>query len=105
MYTRLEEKKTKKRYREVVDLAIEETKSLMEMSPKITMYHSIYNQLIDIKSEIIDQHKVFSRFDLYRRYSLGAIAVRNFDENSDEYAQKLIDSYGGAFDYHKMPEE
>ena len=33
------------------------------------------------------------------------IAVKNFDENVDEYAQKLIDSYGGSFDYNKMPEE
>ena len=29
------------------------------------------------------------------------IAVKNFDENTDEYAQKLIDSYGGTFDYNK----
>lgn len=105
MYTRLHTKRTKKYYREIVDLAIEETKNLMEMSPKVAIYASIYNQLVDIKQNIIEENKVFSRLELYKRYSLGMIAVKNFDENADGYAQKLIDSYGGAFDYHKMPEE
>lgn len=98
-------KEEKKYYREIVDLAIEETKILMEMSPKVGIYLSIYNQLVDIKQNIIEENKVFSRFELYKRYSLGMIAVKNFDENADEYAQKLIDSYGGTFDYNKMPEE
>ena len=96
MYIRLHKKRTKKYYREIVNLAIEETKNLMEMSPKVAIYASIYN---------IEENKVFSRFELYKRYSLGMIAVKNFDENADEYAQKLIDSYGGTFDYNKMPEE
>lgn len=77
----------------------------MEMSPKVAIYASIYNQLVDIKQNIIEENKVFSRFELYKRYSLGMFAVKNFDENADEYAQKLIDSYGGTFDYNKMPEE
>lgn len=89
----------------MVNLAIEETKNLMEMSPKVGIYLSIYNQLVDIKQNIIEENKVFSRFELYKRYSLGMIAVKNFDENVDEYAQKLIDSYGGTFDYNKMPDE
>lgn len=105
MYTRLHTKRTKKYYREIVDLAIEETKNLMEMSPKVGIYFSIYNQLVDIRQNIIVENKVFTKFDLYKRYSLGMIAVKNFDGNTDEYAQKLIDSYGGAFDYDKMPEE
>ena len=54
---------------------------------------------------MLEKNKIFSRFELYRRYSLGNIAVKNFDEESDEYSQKLIDSYGGAFDYYKMQEE
>ncbi|AFJ09676.1 hypothetical protein PI172_0362 [Prevotella intermedia] len=45
-----------------------------------------------------------SKFDLYRMYSLGSIAAKNFDLENDEYAQKLSDSYSGAFDYHSMPE-
>ena len=78
MYTRLHTKRTKKYYREIVNLAIEETKNLMEMSPKVAIYASIYNQLVDIKQNIIEENKVFSRFELYKRYSLGMIAVKNF---------------------------
>ena len=105
MYTRLNNRRTKKYYREVVNLAIKETRDLIAMSPEVIMYHSIYNQLIDIKLNIIEKNKIFSRFELYRRYSLGNIAVKNFKGGVDEYSQKLIDSYGGAFDYYKMPEE
>lgn len=105
MYTRLSHKRTKKYYREIVDLAIEETQKLLEISPEIAMYRSILNQLIDIKHTIIEQCKVFAVMELYRKYSLGLIAVKNFDETTDEYAQKLIDSYGGAFDYYDMVEE
>ena len=89
MYTHLSHKRTKKYYREIVDLAIEETQKLLEISPEIA----------------IEQCKVFSVMELYRKYSLGLIAVKNFDEATDEYAQKLIDSYGGAFDYYDMVEE
>lgn len=59
MYTRLSHKRTKKYYREIVDLAIEETQKLLEISPEIAMYRSILNQLIDIKHTIIEQCKVF----------------------------------------------
>ena len=45
MYTRLSHKRTKKYYREIVDLAIEETQKLLEISPEIAMYRSILNQL------------------------------------------------------------
>ena len=68
MYTRLHTKRTKKYYREIVNLAIEETKNLMEMSPKVAIYASIYNQLVDIKQNIIEENKVFSRFELYEKF-------------------------------------
>ena len=55
MYTRLNNRRTKKYYREVVNLAIKETRDLIAMSPEIVMYHSIYNQLIDIKLNIIEK--------------------------------------------------
>jgi len=57
MYTRLNNRRTKKYYREVVNLAIKETRDLIAMSPEIVMYHSIYNQLIDIKLNIIEKKR------------------------------------------------
>ena len=78
MYTRLSHKRTKKYYREIVDLAIEETQKLLEISPEIAMYRSILNQLIDIKHTIIEQCKVFFCDGLYRKYSLGLICSEEF---------------------------
>lgn len=55
MHKRLNKNRTKKNYREIVNLAIEETKKLMDMSPEITMYQSIFNQLLDIDQKIIKE--------------------------------------------------
>lgn len=105
MYTRLNKNRTKKYYREIINIVTEETNILKKMSPDIRIYLSIYNQLIDIQDKIIVNSIVFSEEELYNRYTLGAIAVKNFDLDNDEYAQKLSDSFGGTFDYYQMPEE
>lgn len=104
MYTRLNKNRNKKYYTKIVGIAIEETERLLKQSPEITMYSVILNQLIDIKENIIDNNIVFSESELYRRYTIGAIAVKNFELENDEYAQKLSDVFGGTFDYDIMPE-
>ncbi|APW33465.1 immunity protein Tsi6 family protein [Prevotella intermedia] len=104
MYTRLSKKPTKSYYRWIIEQAIIETEELMQMSPTIIIYKSIYNQLVDLRTKIVLNNTMVSKFDLYRMYSLGSIAAKNFDLENDEYAQKLSDSYSGAFDYHSMPE-
>jgi hypothetical protein len=105
MYTRLNKHRTKKYYREIINQAIIKTDELLKMSPEIQIYHSIYNQLIDINEKIVKNNLVFSENELSERYSLGELIVKNFDLENDEYAQKLSDSFGGMFDYHKMPEK
>ena len=55
MHKRLNKNRTKKNYREIVNLAIEETKKLKDISPEITMYQSIFNQLLDIDQKIIKE--------------------------------------------------
>lgn len=104
MYTRLSKNTTKSYYRSVIEQAIVETQKLMLMSPEVTMYNSIYNQLVDLKTKVVLNNIIIPKFDLYRMYSLGSIAAKNFDLENDEYAQRLSDSYSGAFDYHRMPE-
>lgn len=104
MYTRLNKHRTKKYYRDIINQAIIKTDELLKISPEIQMYHSIHNQLIDINEKIVKNSIVFSENELHKRYSLGEIAVKNFDLEHDEYAQKLSDSFGGMFDYHEMPE-
>lgn len=103
MYIRLSARRTKAYYQEIMEQAMAETDRLRKMSPDVALYEVIYAQLMDLKEQVIDRSIVFSRSVLYKRYSLGTIAVKNFDEEYDPYAQKLCDCYGGALDYHKMP--
>lgn len=104
MYIRLNSEKMKKSYRDTLNLAIQKTEELIKLSPEIPMYHFIYNQLIDIDEKIIKNTTVFSENELYKRYSLGHLAVKNFDYENDEYAKLLIDIFGGVFDYHVSSE-
>lgn len=103
MYIRLSTRRTKAYYQEIMAQAMAETDRLRKMSPEVALYEVIYAQLMDLKEQVIDRGMVIPRSVLYKRYSLGTIAVKNFDEEHDPYAQKLCDCYGGALDYHKMP--
>lgn len=103
MYTRLFLNRTKKRYEEILNIAVDETLLLAEKNPDINIYRVIYNQLIDIKDNIIIKKTVFTEDEIFKRYNLGAIAVKNFDIEYDEYGQKLSDVFGGSIDYHQMP--
>ena len=103
MYIRLSAQRTKAYYQEIMAQAMAETDQLRKMSPDVSMYEVIYAQLMDLKTQVIDRGMVIPRSVLCKRYSLGTIAVKNFDEEHDPYAQKLCDCYGGALDYHAMP--
>lgn len=103
MYKRLNTERTQKHYKEILEAAIAETQLLKDKFPELIMYKGILEQLLDIKKNIVDENKVLSEDDIYDRYSLGAIAVKNFSLENDVYAQKLSDVFGGAFDYYQMP--
>ncbi|MDI1257331.1 MAG: immunity protein Tsi6 family protein [Flavobacterium sp.] len=105
MYTRLYLNRTKKKYRETLEMALAETLFLTQRTPSMTMYKVIYDQLVDIKENIILKNVVFTEDEIFGRYNLGAIAVKNFEVEEDEYAQKLSDVFGGSIDYYQMPEE
>jgi len=68
------------------------------------MYQEIYNQLLDINELVVVQERKISDDEIYSRYTLGAIATKNFDLEHEIYAQKLSDIFGGSFDYYQMPE-
>ncbi len=104
MYIRLNSEKMRQVYRDTLNLATQKTEELMKLFPEISMYKSIYNQLLDIDEKLIKNNIVFSENELYKRYSLGHLAVKNFDYENDEYAKLLIDIFGGAFDYHVSSE-
>ena len=100
MYIRLSTRRTKAYYQEIMAQAMAETDHLRKMSPEVALYEVIYAQLMDLKEQVIDRGMVIPRSVLYKRYSLGTIAVKNFDEEHDPYAQRLCDCYGGALGKH-----
>ena len=78
MYIRLSARRTKAYYQEIMALAMAETDRLRKMSPDVDLYEVIYAQLMDLKEQVIDRSIVIPRSVLYKRYSLGAIAVKKF---------------------------
>lgn len=94
---------TKKEYNNLLSELSIESKSLADKYPEISIYKSIYNQIIDIESMISNNIKL-SENDIYKKYSIGAIAVKNFDCENDIFGRKLQDLFGALFEYWDMPE-
>lgn len=105
MYKRLFLERTQTKYNKTIEEVILESKLLVKKFPEITMYESIYNQVLDIKMQIITNKMIFTELEISNKYNLGAIAVKNFDLENEEFAQKLSDIFGGSIDYHTMPKE
>ncbi len=105
MYLRLSKKMTKKYYKEIVNETINETKSYLIKFPDVTIYRVIYNQIMDIKINVIEKGIVFTQDEVFKRYNLGAIAIKNFDVEFNEYGQKLSDISGGSYRYWGLPDE
>jgi hypothetical protein len=106
MYIRLEDNLTKKYYQEIVEKALVIAKEEYEESPDIPINISLYNQLLDIKRTVISEHKVYTEDEADQKYSLGIMAIRNFDgyENFD-YKDMLVDVAFGISLYPGMPIE
>lgn len=102
MYHPLSENKTKRYYKEL----LEETLSIASDNSKkhnTSMWHSIVNQIIDIKENVV-QKQIFDDWEeIYDRYTLGTIAIQNFEEN-DEMQHRLCDIFGGAVHYKEFKE-
>ena len=95
----------KKDFVKLVQETLTETYELKNKFPDILIYKSIYNQLCDIEEKFIVKKEFLSDNEIFKRYSLGAIAVKNFDDTVEIYARKLEDIFGSLFSYDKMPEE
>lgn len=75
----------------------------METFPNLTIYSNIYNQLKDIHKEIIEEKKMFTKTKVFDRYTLGTIAVKNFDSENDPYAIKLMYIFGLSYKFSQLP--
>jgi hypothetical protein len=105
MYIRLSKIMTKAYFKTILHEALAQAKEEYNSTPDIQLYASIYNQLIDIRENIIDKEKVLTEEEAYEKYSLGVIAVRNFSEQEGNYPKKLSDIAWGISHYPTMAEE
>jgi len=94
---------TKKEYNNLLNELSIESKILTDKYPEISIYKSIHNQIDDIQNMIHNNIKL-SENDLSKKYSIGAIAVKNFDCEKDIFGRKLQDLFGALFEYCNMPE-
>lgn len=67
------------------------------------MYLSILNQLIAINRQIANSIRLTDD-QINEKYSLGAIAVKNFDSEKELYGRKLEDAFGALFEYWDLPD-
>ncbi len=103
MYQRLSEHKTKFYYKKILKDTIVIVADSLEQEPDV-LIQNIHDQLVDIQKNIVD-NGLYSDWELINeRYTLGAIAVKNYDED-DEMYQRLCDIYGGAILYSELPDE
>ena len=93
--------KSKVEFNELLDQTIFETKELKDKFPKILMYKNLYDQLLSLKSEL-HSHNALSKAYIYEKYTIGAIATKNFDFENEIYAQKLIRIFGTSLRYYEL---
>lgn len=104
MYTDLEDRLTKKYYREIVEKALSQAKEDYEQFPNDRMNISFYHQLLDIKKTVIGDHEVYTEDEAYQKYPMAIMVVRNFlgEEANTEYAMLLQDIVWGISLYPAM---
>ena len=102
MYKRLYKEESKRYYNRILNETIEIVEECLKQnfSP---IYNVIYSQLLDIKKNIVEKAVFTNSDDINDRYTLGSIAVHNFDDNN-EMQERLIDIFSGACDYHLLEE-
>lgn len=85
---------TKSEYRKVIDETLLETRELIQRFPELQIYKSIYDQILQIREDVLVRNLKMTLFEIIDKYTLGGIAVKNFDLEHDIYAQKLSDIAG-----------
>lgn len=103
MYQRLSEHKTKFYYKKILKDTIVIVADSLEQEPDV-LIQNIHDQLVDIQKNIVDNGLYSDWEQINERYTLGAIAVKNYAED-DEMYQRLCDIYGGAIMYSEFPDE
>lgn len=96
---------TKIEYRNILEVTIKETVAIEQRFPQLPLYSSILNQLLAIEREIVLNEQFYTKEMIMDKFSLGAIAVNNFDSDNDPYAEKLMYIFGLSYKYLNLPED
>lgn len=103
MYQRLSVNKTKSYYKQILNETIAIVAHLLEQEPDV-LTQNIYDQLVDIQKNVVVEGRYSDWEQINERYTLGAIAVKNYDED-DEVYQRLCDIFAGAIMYSELPDQ
>lgn len=103
MYSRFTKIPTKKEYQQVLEdtLAYVTKLSSKDTDP---IYPYIVDELNDIYEVIILNNTSLDSDDIFERYDIGAISIKNFDE-SEEIHQRLCDVFYGTVHYQELCDE
>lgn len=61
----------------------------------------ILDQLLDLKENVVDLGVLTEWDEINERYTLGGLAIKNFDVD-DELGLRIQDVFYGALDYNEM---
>ena len=95
-----ESPRTQKAYDRLCDETLTYFRTLAAQYPQITMYQSICNQIVMIRQDLAARGSLDPVKD-FQKYSLGAIAAKNLDD--DKYGRALASIDAMAFIYRDMP--
>ena len=95
-----ESPRTQKAYDRLCDETLTYFRTLAAQYPQITMYQSICNQIVMIRQDLAAKGSLDPVKD-FQKYSLGAIAAKNLDD--DKYGGALASIDAMAFIYRDMP--
>lgn len=102
MYIRLSAHRTKGIYRQILNETIALLKERNHSNNSV-LYQNLLLQLADLKENVVEKQKYAGWEQINNRYTIGAIATKNFD-NNDELKLRLCDIFGGAIHYAEFPE-
>lgn len=97
------DKNTKNSYELFLNEVICFIESIM---PKVSdyLYKMIYDQLVDIRLNIVNSSTLRDYDEINERYNLGGLAIRNFDDD-DDFRTILVNILRGALYYSQLPDK
>lgn len=101
MYDDSKQIETKEQYCFIVDETIGMLENMRQYS---AAYEEIYDQLVDLKKNVIEEQTLVEPDDIDDRYSFGGIAVKSFKEG-DEIRELLCDILWGTLHFQELNDE